>query len=767
MDSSSNQPVNPTPTPTPIVDEKAVMQYLSQMGFKQTESMFRQEASRSQLSNEHFHTSDVSTMYPSNYRLIKPEEYKQSYSNLRNMIEQSLDKFKGELHSVLYPIFVHEYLEMITKDLNEYASDFFNTYQSDHIIHEKELKTLRVITHPHHVNENELAQKFRSKKFTVKMSQTSLDILLDLLQSNSLLLRIVNQNIKIDKIEVRQGGGLGASHTDIGFPGFDTEELEEFNKQEVQLGPLPIEPSFRDEIEKKLSEEDRKMIEAAESQANGISKPFTSLQQEFNEKIRREQQNSDVPDRASIPLPSYKGADVHSQIEIIKDMTQRIELGPSSLPSICFYNFHNTHDSLNCISISEDSSLIAGGFSDSYVKIWSLKDEKLRGLKSQIKPSEINSVYDLENARENPGSDYKKLLGHSGPVFGLSFSPDNKYLVSCSADSTARLWSTDTYTNLVCFKGHNSPVWDVEFSPMGFYFVTAGHDRTARIWSCDHIFPLRIFVGHMSDVDCVKFHPNTKYIVTGSSDKSIRMWDIQRGSCFRILSGHTGSICCLAISSDGRLLASGGDDEMIILWDLGTGKLIKKMTGHTDFINSLAFSKEDSLLVSGSADNTVRIWDVKKSYSNDLLNDGWGKVQSLSISNKPKTPTATTAATATAITAATTTTTATTNEAATNVTTTLENENANLVNPSMSSSSSTIKQPKSKSSASSDLLKTLPTKKSPVYKIHFNGRNICLAAGSFTSSEEEKLYYEQMIKQMNKQKENKKQQDNDEETEKS
>ncbi|CAG8545477.1 6356_t:CDS:10 [Diversispora eburnea] len=684
----SNQPTNPTPTSTPIVDETAVIQYLSQMGFKQTESMFRQEASRIHSSNEQQYTSsDVSTMYPSNYRLIKPEEYKQ----------------------ILYPIFVHEYLEMITKDLHEYASEFFNTYQSDHIIHEKELKTLRVITHPHHVNENELAQKFRSKKFTVKMSQTSLDILIDLLQNNSLLLRIVNQNIKIDKIE------------DIGFPGFDTEELEEFNKQEVQLGPLPIEPSFRDEVEKKLSEEDRKIIEAAESQvvsANGIPKQFTSLQQEFNEKIRREQQNSDVPDRASIPLPSYKGADVHSQIEIIKDMTQRIELGPSSLPSVCFYSFHNTHDSLNCLSISEDSSLIAGGFSDSYVKIWSLKDEKLRGLKSQIKPSEINSVYDLENARESPGSVYKKLLGHSGPVFGLSFSPDNRYLVSCSADSTARLWSTDTFTNLVCFKGHNSPVWDVEFSPMGFYFVTAGHDRTARIWSCDHIFPLRIFVGHMSDVDCVKFHPNTKYIVTGSSDKSIRMWDIQRGSCFRILSGHTGSICCLAISSDGRLLASGGDDEMIILWDLGTGKLIKKMTGHTDFINSLAFSKGDNLLVSGGADNTVRIWDVKKCYSNDLLNDGWGK-----------------------------------------------SENVNPINTSMSSSLSSIKQLKSKSTASPDLLKTLPTKKSPVYKIHFTGRNLCLAAGSFTSSEEEKLYYEQMIKQMNKQKENK-QQDNDKETEK-
>lgn len=46
--------------------------------------------------------------------------------------------------------------------------------------------------------------------------------------------------------------------------------------------------------------------------------------------------------------------------------------------------------SLNCITISEDASLIAGGFSESYVKIWSLKGEKLRSLKNNITPAKVN-----------------------------------------------------------------------------------------------------------------------------------------------------------------------------------------------------------------------------------------------------------------------------------------------------------------------------------------------------------------------------------------
>lgn len=171
--------------------------------------------------------------------------------------------------------------------------------------------------------------------------------------------------------------------------------------------------------------------------------------------------------------------------------------------------------------MTKDATLIAGGFSQSFIKIWSLKGEKLRSLRNTINPAHVNdceysyennlnlpNAYstdsDLNRQRERHGSDYKRLVGHSGPVYGLSFSPDNKYLLSCSEDKTVRLWSTQTYSNLVVFKGHNSPIWDVEFGPFGFYFATASHDRTARLWSLDHISPLRIFTGHLSDVDVSK-----------------------------------------------------------------------------------------------------------------------------------------------------------------------------------------------------------------------------------------------------------------------
>lgn len=80
-------------------------------------------------------------------------------------------------------------------------------------------------------------------------------------------------------------------------------------------------------------------------------------------------------------------------------------------------------------------------------------------------------------------------------------------MLSSSQDGTVRLWSLDTYSNLVVYRGHGKdPVWDVEWGPMGVYFATASRDRTARLWSSDRVTPLRMYTGHLSDVN-VSLYP--------------------------------------------------------------------------------------------------------------------------------------------------------------------------------------------------------------------------------------------------------------------
>lgn len=131
----------------------------------------------------------------------------------------------------------------------------------------------------------------------------------------------------------------------------------------------------------------------------------------------------------------------------------------------------------------------------------SLQDFCVSLVDCSIAASSLNSL------REKGGSPTRKLIGHSGPVYSLAFDPVSgsatppKYLLSGSADGTARLWSMDTMTNVVAYRGHQNPIWDVDWSPMGIYFTTASRDRTARLWSTDRTSTLRIYAGHSSDVD--------------------------------------------------------------------------------------------------------------------------------------------------------------------------------------------------------------------------------------------------------------------------
>ncbi|KAH6806727.1 TBP-associated factor 5 [Perilla frutescens var. frutescens] len=293
---------------------------------------------------------------------------------------------------------------------------------------------------------------------------------------------------------------------------------------------------------------------------------------------------------------------VEVEQSILEDLRNRVQLNSMALPSISFYTFINTHDSLNCASISHDGSMVAGGFSDSSLKVWDMAKLGQQSV-TYIEKFDLytlvfmilgtllgeNELVSSEPSTSAGGRCYTLFRGHAGPVHSATFSPFGDFILSSSSDSTIRLWSTKLNANLVCYKGHNYPVWDVQFSPMGHYFASASHDRTARIWSMDRIQPLRIMAGHLSDVDCVQWHANCNYIATGSSDKTVRLWDVQSGECVRIFIGHRSMILSLAMSPDGRYMASGDEDGTIMMWDLASGRCVSPLVGHGSCIWSLAF----------------------------------------------------------------------------------------------------------------------------------------------------------------------------------
>ncbi|XP_006657544.1 transcription initiation factor TFIID subunit 5-like isoform X2 [Oryza brachyantha] len=600
--------------------EKKVQQYLQRKGFRLAELALHEERNRlSTASSSSFSEAALSRSEND------PARYYDGYSKLRTWAYSSLDQYKHELLRILYPLFIHCFMDLVAEGHTQEAHSFFHTFREDHE-HSRDLKKLEGILSPSHLEEMEVARSLRENKFRIKLCGSSYDLLLQYLHKTQalVLLGIINERITF---EVSSGKSpLIADDSDAAvLIGTSKDLRKQINQKEVHWGML--EDSLEERMEKAISDSDKTETESkdADTEDNKKRSLEGGKQAGLHKKIKKDKlvgaAGKNMKSETSMvsvaprvkPELTLPVTSVEVEQSILEDLRNRAHLNSLALPSVSFYTFLNTHNGLNCSSISHDGSLVVGGFADSSVKVWDMSKIGQPPKTSCSQGENGHSQGERVSTSDEGRKSYTLFQGHSGQVYSATFSPIGDFLLSSSSDSTIRLWSTKLNANLVCYKGHNYPVWDVQFSPVGHYFASASHDRTARIWSMDKIQPLRIMAGHLSDVDCVQWHVNCKYIATGSSDRTVRLWDVQTGECIRMFIGHRSMVLSLAMSPNGRYMASGDEDGTIMVWDISSGRYISPPVGHNSCVWSLAYSCEGALLASGSADCTVKLWDVSSS----------------------------------------------------------------------------------------------------------------------------------------------------------
>ncbi|XP_075214513.1 TATA-box binding protein associated factor 5 [Lycorma delicatula] len=593
----------------------AVLQLLRKYNLKTTEESLRKEVNLPDLGIQE-PESEVSNVLSAYKSEGDPDVYEEAYADLKRFVEGALDIYKHELGMILYPVFVHMYLELVynghetqaVRLMQKFGADQEDYYQDD-------LKRLSHVTKKDHMKGNELTDTFKSNEFIIRMSRDTLSILKRHLQDKkqSVILNIIQEHLYFDMYEGVARNKQQIQATSGSMVG---EATRQDNKAKVYYGMLK-EP----DIQYISVEEEEETAEGGEGGGDKPKKKKAKKDPLFNKKPKSD---PNAPPIDRMPLPDLKDADKIEKIKAMRESTKRVNLAPDCLPSICCYTLLNANHTVTCAEIAEDSSVLAVGFSDSVVKAWSLMPQKLRAMKSAEQLQDIDQEAEDVLARimdDRNAEACRVLLGHSGPIYSVAFSPDKSLLLSSSEDTTVRLWSLLTWTCLVAYKGHTFPVWDVKFAPHGYYFASSSHDRTARLWVTDQHQPLRIFAGHFSDVDCVQFHPNSNYVATGSSDRTVRLWDCITGNQVRLMTGHKGSIYSLCFSVEGRFLASAGADSRILIWDLAHGHLLAELSGHTAAIHTLAFSRDGNILSSGSLDCSVKLWDFTKVTEEMALED--------------------------------------------------------------------------------------------------------------------------------------------------
>ncbi|KAG5563033.1 hypothetical protein RHGRI_005693 [Rhododendron griersonianum] len=536
------------------VIQKAVIAYLKKKGFKQTELAFQEEQhSRSSSSNSSLQTDpDIARNILSFSSELEnvPVQYHDGYSKLRSWTYSSLDLYKHELLRVLYPVFIHCFMDLVAKGHIQEARTFFNSFREDHeMMHLRDLQKLEG---------NGVCSFFEAEQSEYKDMQGQPCSISDDTEVVTLVGSGQDAANMINQKEIHWGLLEDSLEERLEKAGSSLSDLEK-GEGETKEGDL--------------DESKKRAVEGGKQGASLKKLKKDKVVGSTGKAVRTEVNTVSAAPRvkAELTLPVMPIEVEHS---ILEDLRNRVQLSSVALPSVSFYTFVNTHNGLNCSTISCDGSLVAGGFSDSSLKVWDMAKLGQQTSGSILQGENGSSPGDHLVGEKGGKRPYTLFRGHSGPVYSASFSPIGDFLLSSSSDSTIRLWSTKLNANLVCYKGHNYPVWDVQ---------------------------------------CVQWHENCNYIATGSSDKTVRLWDVQSGECVRIFIGHRSMVLSLAMSPDGRYMASGDEDGTIMMWDLSSGRCVTPLVGHSSCVWTLDFSCEGSLLASGSADCTVKLWDVTAS----------------------------------------------------------------------------------------------------------------------------------------------------------
>src|SRR5262249_42184650 len=109
---------------------------------------------------------------------------------------------------------------------------------------------------------------------------------------------------------------------------------------------------------------------------------------------------------------------------------------------------------VNCFTLTHDEELLVAGDRTGKLHVWDFPMGELR----------------------------KSIRAHSGPIRRVIVSEDGRFVITCSADQTLKMWNAKNWKQETQFNGHVDVVTSVAQVPGRYEIISSSFDGTLIRW---------------------------------------------------------------------------------------------------------------------------------------------------------------------------------------------------------------------------------------------------------------------------------------------
>jgi WD40 repeat protein len=127
------------------------------------------------------------------------------------------------------------------------------------------------------------------------------------------------------------------------------------------------------------------------------------------------------------------------------------------------------------------------------------------------------------------------------PFYQVAFNQNGDLLAASDINNSVMVWNVDSanqssknrYPTPIVQYVHDGKtahysglVWGIRFSPVDRWVASAGGDGSVRLWDLAQAKIIKMIQAHQGAVTCLAFSPDGKWLITGGLDAMIKLWNL-------------------------------------------------------------------------------------------------------------------------------------------------------------------------------------------------------------------------------------------------